>query len=650
MSSTDGRKFTGTVLAVLALFGIGGAVVDSYRNRDDVVVHGEIANSRPVEAFETPAGAEGSRKPDPASPESGAPSRETPKAPNDAKVAVGPVKNTDKKTQEPAGSGTDRDEAAISRPAAKVGGTSVATSETSVKVAQVKKSVKDAPEKAETTTVKPVVRKLTFGKLNYDPREGQTGKGDITIEGRAGKGARLRFMLDGNNIGEAVADQGGAFRLKAQRHLEPGAHWLVAEQLDGHNKTVLKAESPFDVAGHAVEKVAQSTGDKKSTTEVKNAGERIGMTQGSESGIGKSGSSTLADASIDSPGGNGTGTGRGVSIKKVDGDNSTPDQPKKKQEAASGGNRQESNRLWDRFADIFRVDPGRKQQPATDSGKAGDKNRAGSEKPPARGLAIESVEFTPGASGGSLAVSGHATAGSRVRLFLGQKKIGEVVAARDGSWSLKKTTAMKPGAHLFRADLVLSSGRVAAEARMQYDLTARTETAKADTGKAETKIADAGTEPSPAQEKGKQAKRRSSPVRSISVRRKTGYRQGHRALARSKKHRRARQRMHRRKVARHRVARKYRRLANIKRYIPGKKNRGRYYAKRRKLYPRSRKTPTHVRVVRGTTLWGYSRHYYGRGKLYPHIRRANRHTIGKAGRIYAGQRLYVPKKKKKWRK
>ena len=35
MSSRDGKKFTGTAIVVLALFGVGGAVLDKMRNSGD---------------------------------------------------------------------------------------------------------------------------------------------------------------------------------------------------------------------------------------------------------------------------------------------------------------------------------------------------------------------------------------------------------------------------------------------------------------------------------------------------------------------------------------------------------------------------------------------------------------------------------------
>ncbi|MCH9765636.1 MAG: LysM peptidoglycan-binding domain-containing protein, partial [Alphaproteobacteria bacterium] len=70
-------------------------------------------------------------------------------------------------------------------------------------------------------------------------------------------------------------------------------------------------------------------------------------------------------------------------------------------------------------------------------------------------------------------------------------------------------------------------------------------------------------------------------------------------------------------------------------------------AKRRRAYrarvARSRKYRRRYRVRRGDTLWRIAQKVYGSGRRYRRLYRANRSTLSSPHRIYARQRLFIPR-------
>jgi nucleoid-associated protein YgaU len=737
MNSSDKRKNTGAAIIVaLILFGIGGALVDRMRNAGNET---KIVEPNPVEAVKSvseSAVKEGvkvkeasqkshkeitklaSNSPDAVADKSaqvkkvdkGAVSLLTSEKPKSEVVADKPSKivsapPSEKLEVKPVGSGTDVKKALAKTPKKqsekKADETPVksesksmdpvmATSDSKnpVVVAEnsmgAKRSISktvSAPTGKKVST--PEWRELTIGDKKYIPVESNVG--DISIKGMAQAGAKLRLLMDGNDIGEAVADKAGAWSFKIKQKLAGGAHWLVVEQLDAKGKLVVKAESGFDVAHAPVEEKAKTVAKAAPKDQPKSALEMIRAVTAGDKKADKE-KPSVAVRSMDQ--------GKIVDIAMAD--------PVDK---AAG-----KKDLWDKFAGVFKVDPGKKsvdakpavkevQDKGAGASKKIRKDRKHSEKPSRlQSFGFKSLSYNENIAEGAMELTGHAKPGSRIRLFKDDQEIGEVVADNKGVWSFINRGKIKPGTHLFRAGHVLKSGRITSEARMQYDHVAPTKLAqkekvepkpnKSKPGVKPPVTADAGIGTSLGKKRGllpslaKQgvSQKASNPTRDdisdrdkhpvmqaskevsrgISVDRskpaKQEVRQGDKPkvrvlTVRSKVRKRKSRKTHyvkRRRTAS--VKRSAHRSAVSSQYLR-RKNKARYKTKRkRKLYPRSRKTPAGVRIVKGTTLWGYSRHYYGRGKLYPRIHRANRRKIRNPDRIFTGQRIRIPAAGRKRRK
>ena len=554
------------------------------------------------------------------------------------------------------------------------------------KTAQVKSEKPPAADPKKT----PEWRELTFGDMKYVALDDKSG--EVSIEGMAQSDAKLRFLMDGKSIGETVAGKTGSWSLTAKQKLAPGAHWLVAEQIDAKGEVVVKAESPFDIAEEPAKTVAKqapeapvspasptknalemikdaTSGDQKMAEMVapKTDKPRVEATKNSDLQKPESAEATGTAVVADNAAKSDTAAtpGTPAASDKADAQGNAGNQDK----AATSDKADGSTNLWDKFTDIFKVDPNEKDAASENAtGEPGEQMQDNAAKASSQSFAFGSVNFIEEVGGGAIEMTGQAEPGSRIRLFKGVQEIGEVVADDKGSWTFIDRSKIASGTHLFRAGHVLKNGRIASEARMQYDHIALTKMAKAPgknrgRGAGEMAKADVMAEKADVGE-GMPKASALDPERSIAAgdERKTaqpakrskyakrGTKRWYRAIARWKKREKKKRQARRWKRKMRALAKRQGRKSKLKRYSLGRKNKARYLAKRRKLYPRSRRSPTKVRVVKGTTLWGYSKHYYGRGDLYPRIHRANRRTIGNPNRIYSGQKIKVPGKRKKRRK
>lgn len=537
--------------------------------------------------------------------------------------------------------------------------------------------VKMVADKPETAPVKKVKRRaLSFADMKYVQAEGASG--EIFISGMAQAGAKLRFFMDDKNIGQAVADKTGAWSLKVKQSLSAGAHWLVAEQIDAKGEVIVKAASPFDRADAPV-----------ISSPKKKAFDALAMIKNALT-LGQKVEKPTPPAGI-----------------KSEAETTTKPDEQAPEKAVSPQN------AWDRFAGIFKVDPNKKPDPSslvTSESKSGAdqqiadasrdimKGKTRSFKPASsQPFAFGSIHYKKTKDGEALELSGHAVPGSRIRLFRGDVGLGDVVANAKGLWSFIQKGKVTSGIHLFRAGHVSKNGRMASEARMQYDHRSSTRMvqlenpgqavvpqakktkdtrqaqlvrksaelgspvvrAKDPVKVAKTRVATRSISPIPVTRglvlrvKRKKASHRALRVaknkrtqrakRRKSIKRRAG-RPLRTAKAKSKKRKRKIKRTYRSKRKTTVRARRIVRSKPSRRYFLGWKNKSRYMAKRDR-YPRSRKTPAKVWVRKGTTLWGYSTHYYGRGHLYPRIQRANRRKIKNPHKIFAGQRIRVPVKR-----
>ncbi len=623
MRSSDGRKFSTTVILSLVLFGVGGALVDKWRNAGG---GSEIAGSPSGEAVEAVVRSGGAVA-DGGSSTAG---------------LSGPLENGDSEF------------------------------------------VRQRPEFEA-----------------FDLKEDGTG----TVTGKAVPGARVILNIDGKAVGMAEAGASGEFSLTLGQPLLNGAYTLSLKSVGPKGKEPVSAD-------HTI-KVKIATGRDAIVTLLEDGQAPLilaGETTGTDAdpapdpdmstGAGRDGPQSLTETAQPSGprqpdalamlksalAGSTNKAERPVSGAERSGDrNGAKDvaqgdvvsgEGDAADKAESTG---ETGNIWDKFSGIFKVDakktetkaPAAKQPPEEhrpekhmagnrngESGqKVGREKGAAGFKMSAAPFAFVSATYRKGPKGSAIELAGSAAPGSRVRLFRGGQEIGEVVTDHKGEWSFVNRGELSRGTYLYRAGHVLKSGRIAAEARLQYDhMPPAGQKGVSNTDGKATRSATAGagagqqamaTEINPVTKTGqgdtalpRTTKRAQKSVRKRVVRK---------TPTRSRQYKRKKRKV---RMAR-RSARKNKRVwrkNSPRRFYLGKKNRTRYLAKRRKLYPHSRKVPTRVRVVRGTTLWGYSEHYYGRGNLYPRIHRANRRLIRNPDRIFTGQRIRVPAAPRKRRK
>ncbi|MCP4933561.1 MAG: LysM peptidoglycan-binding domain-containing protein [bacterium] len=654
MSSSSGKSFAGIVLVVMVLFGVGGALVDKLRHADDdqkvvepllVMPAADVVpvqdNSTQVAVAQKPGLVSANLANDGTGTLTG-------KALPDTNVAL----ELNGKTVKTADVSKDDDfTVELEQPLAS--GQQILQG---LEDKQAKESHPENFEQAMKKAVPPIISipspapndesgeqpgvvvdvtksvaapskedqpNILFKETAYIAAEGEAG--EVRLSGTAQAGAKLHFNIDGIEIGRTTADKSGAWSLETNRSLSPGAHMLLVEQRNDKGLRIAHAQVPFDRAD------ALSKGTQKT------AWDRF-------AGIFK----VETDANGEAP-------------------QSSSDQPKMADLTKAAPDKTTPMKLVVNKVDESKLADASKSMPklASPAIKSAD---TGAEE-----FAFESLSYEPNKTGGLLKLSGRGIPGSRIRLSKGLLKIGEVVANSKGIWTFAKPDNMKTGSHIFKAGHLLKSGRIASEARMQYDHVAKVRDAQI------AKSADQKPTPLAKPTNGSAAKMtngRSAPYTQPAVsgegadhsvpsgglkssiattpqkgqvEQATVQRSGiEKTAPRRRVHRvqKPRRKMVRRSKTRRSKTRRSSARRSVKRrtvgsYYLSRKNKARYMAKR-KRYPKSRRTPARVRVRNGTTLWGYSEHYYGRGRYYRHIQRANRRRIKNPNKIYSGQRIKVP--------
>lgn len=80
-------------------------------------------------------------------------------------------------------------------------------------------------------------------------------------------------------------------------------------------------------------------------------------------------------------------------------------------------------------------------------------------------IAVEVVDYD---DGGELVLSGRATGGADVVLYLNNEPIGRTVAGKDGHWEMQPNRPVEPGQYQLRADELSKQGRVAARVELPF--------------------------------------------------------------------------------------------------------------------------------------------------------------------------------------
>jgi len=86
-------------------------------------------------------------------------------------------------------------------------------------------------------------------------------------------------------------------------------------------------------------------------------------------------------------------------------------------------------------------------------------------EPAAGGLSVDAVDYD---EKGEVVVSGVAAAGSRARVYVDDKLIGEAEATAEGNWTLRPSESVPPGTYKLRADMVDAAGKVTARVEMPF--------------------------------------------------------------------------------------------------------------------------------------------------------------------------------------
>lgn len=83
----------------------------------------------------------------------------------------------------------------------------------------------------------------------------------------------------------------------------------------------------------------------------------------------------------------------------------------------------------------------------------------------AEGVQLAGIDLAPD---GTALLSGHASPGRLVRVYIDNSVAGDAVAAGDGAWSLSYAAGLGAGAHLLRADQIDDAGKVTLRAEAAF--------------------------------------------------------------------------------------------------------------------------------------------------------------------------------------
>lgn len=195
------------------------------------------------------------------------------------------------------------------------------------------------------------------------------------------------------------------------------------------------------------------------------------------------------------------------------------------------------------------------------------------------GVTIRSVEAQ---QGGGFFMSGVASAGAKVRLYLNDAFIALAEAGADGRWSIRVEKGMSAGKYAVRADLLGQDGGVAARAEVPFDYPASSLLAAAPSGKR--------NETAPAAPSASPSEPAATPAATAAPAKRTGQPE----------------------------------TAPSPTVVPELRT---------------------AKVERGDSLWRISRTVLGQGVRYTQIYDANTDQIRNPNRIYPGQVLVVPNSK-----
>lgn len=231
----------------------------------------------------------------------------------------------------------------------------------------------------------------------------------------------------------------------------------------------------------------------------------------------------------------------------------------------------------------------------------------------AQSVAFSAVDYQDQTETGRLSMSGVASPGARIALYLDNRFIGSAQAGSDGAWAFTLTDILGRGEHLLRADHVdMAAGEVLSRAEIRFD---HSGIAARDAVAGETRAARSPDQAKSAAETAAGAATPSGRAESVAGpgSRPAGNLTGAEIASRS--------------------------------WEARKRQAGAAETAGTKTREPAAAPPRHAKAIvvrRGDTLWHIAKEHYGSGIRYTQIFRTNRDQIRNPHRIYPGQRFDLP--------
>lgn len=501
--------------------------------------------------------------------------------------------------------------------------------------------------------------------------------GDAVLAGRSEPGWKVRVESDRSVIGQAKADSSGQWVIIADKPLAPGEHRIIlsARSPDGNaglvsNQTITVsiAEKPKTTPRVALSddkgqkkvlqkplKVAEAVAEKKpappkeKTARV--AGSAKSPAEASDKSANSAGSKTAdigsAKLATDSMAKKVPGDGdMRIHVAKTPGEKKADKDVKDARKQASP--EKDVPSVIDSVRNFFGVGSSESKgsKPSKDEPSDDQKSVAAASSPvPVPLVSFGSVGYEKSlGKTGSLSMEGTALPGTRIRLYLDNKQVGNVTAKENGSWTFHKRLPLPAGHYKLRAEQVDQSGKVFARADKPLEWTLPKPATIARVGEVPG-AREAVRPPKPAtaliakpepsgdtvtakRQSGKTLEKPDQTIAALDVKsdsEKTKRAASGRSRVRA---------MHKKIIRRKAKRRNGRRVRTAKAQIAGT---GALVRRLRRM--RSRRA---VIVRRGDTLWDIAEHYYGRGIRYKSIYRKNRRKIRDPHWIYPAQKFELP--------
>ncbi|NNE23118.1 MAG: LysM peptidoglycan-binding domain-containing protein [Rhizobiales bacterium] len=334
-------------------------------------------------------------------------------------------------TTQPAQSATEQNESAVTTNSEQAATTAPAKEPEQQAAVEPKAEPEPAPEPAkpaETAMVKPSIDNVVV-----------TEEGMAIVSGRAEAGTRLKIMLGEEVVGEAIANGVGDWYLSPEPILPPGEHNLVAVATPQGGEPVRSAPSSNIVVAQKADPEPQQTAAAEMTAKQPAVSEQQTAAQGDTSKTPKEPAVDQQVAAVDTASKEPEPV-QGPEVKVEPEPVKTPEakaEPEPAQTPEAMAEPEPAPAPERQVAAAPVPEPESRPKPIVQDDLGLDYNDAG-----------------------DIMVSGKSEPGSKVRIVIDNKPVGDVQADASGQWLFKDDGMITPGLRDLRADKVLSDGKV----------------------------------------------------------------------------------------------------------------------------------------------------------------------------------------------